>query len=86
MNEVMRLIYWLTGLKGGNPGGGIENGGIMGGNPIGGGIAAMAGAMPGTGGMATCGGIGGGIPPIIGGGNSGAAINPGELVPVLAAS
>lgn len=71
----------LTGLKGGNPGGGIENGAIIGGKPIGGG-SGIFGGMPGTGGIATAGGMGGGNPPSIGGGSKGPVlIRPGELVP-----
>lgn len=74
-------VSLLTGLNGGNPGGGMVKGVIMGGKPIDGGIADIFGGIPGTGGMATAGGMGGGIPPSIGGGINGAgAIIPGELV------
>lgn len=59
----------------------------MGGNAIGGCRAGMLVVIPGTGGMATAGGIGGGIPLNIGGGNKGAVlISPGELVPPVGGS
>lgn len=86
--EIVKLI--LTGLNEGNPGGGIENGGIIGGNAMGGGRPAMFGGRPGTGGMATAGGIEGmvgGSPASIGGGSNGPApMRPGELVPVVGGS
>lgn len=43
---------------------------------------------PGTGGIATAGGIGGGIPPSMGGGMSAGVvpISPGEFVPALGGS
>lgn len=76
---VKNKITFITGLNEGNPGGGIENGGNIGGKPIGGGIAAIFGGSPGTGGMATAVGKAGGIPPNIEGGNSGAVeIRPGD--------
>lgn len=65
----------------------MENGGIIGGKPMGGAIPGMLGGKPGTGGMATAGGIGGAKLPSIGGGRRGAVpISPGELVPVFGGS
>lgn len=65
----------------------MENGGIIGGKPMGGGMPAMFGGIPGTGGIPTDGGIGGGKPPSIVGGMRGPApIRPGELVPELGGS
>lgn len=64
----------------------MENGGIIGGKPMGG-MPAMFGGIPGTGGMPTDGGIGGGRLPSIGGGRRvPEPIRPGELVPELAGS
>lgn len=53
----------------------------MGGKPIGG-MPARAGGMPGMGGMATADGMGGPSAPSPGGGSSGDAIMPGELLPL----
>lgn len=66
----------------------MEKGAIIGGKPIGGGIGPIFADNPGTGGIATAGGIGGGIPPSIGGGiRVGAVpIKLGELVPALGGS
>lgn len=60
---------------------------MIGGNPIGGWSPGILFGKPGTGGIATAGGIGGGIAPSIGGGSNGAVpISPGELVPVVGGS